>query len=282
LRLPPSMSRLHPVFNVVKLTPAPDDPIEGRQPRPPPPPEIIDGEEEWIVEKILDSKVMNRKLRYLVKWEGFGIEHNSWEPWDNVNAPQLVTEFHQRHPGAARRIRTADFNALLFRPTVEVPSRHSLEGGVDVRGHPIHAPILPLQTRARFHAPISPPQISARLNCNDRNTSPILPLQMGACFNCNDGNSAPILPLQMGARFNCNDRKTSPILPLQIGARFDCNDGNSSPILPLQMGARFNCNDRNSSPILPLQMGARFSHKNVEPHFQSAGLYVPPHRWSMP
>ena len=29
LRLPPSMSRLHPVFNVVKLTLAPEDPILG-------------------------------------------------------------------------------------------------------------------------------------------------------------------------------------------------------------------------------------------------------------
>ena len=31
LCLPPSMSRLHPVFNVVKLTPAPDDPIPRRR-----------------------------------------------------------------------------------------------------------------------------------------------------------------------------------------------------------------------------------------------------------
>jgi len=80
LRLPPSMSRLHPVFNVVKLTPAPEDPIEGRRPHPPPPPEIIDGEEEWIVEEILDSKVMNRKLRYLVKWEGYGVERGLYPP----------------------------------------------------------------------------------------------------------------------------------------------------------------------------------------------------------
>ena len=79
LRLPPFMSRLHPVFNIVKLTPAPEDPIQGRRPQPPPLPEIIDGEEEWVVEEILDSRVVNRKLWYLIKWEGFGIEHNSWE-----------------------------------------------------------------------------------------------------------------------------------------------------------------------------------------------------------
>ena len=62
LRLLFSMSRVHPVFNVVKLTQAPEDPIPGRCPRPPPLPEIIDGEEEWVVEEILDSRVVNRKL----------------------------------------------------------------------------------------------------------------------------------------------------------------------------------------------------------------------------
>ena len=139
LRLPLSMSRLHPVFNVVKLTLAPEDPIEGRRPHLPPPPELIDGEEEYIVEEILDSKMMNRKLRYLVKWEGYGVEHNSWEPWDNIHAPERVTDFHRKHPGAARHIRRVDFNSIPFRSISpsEVSRRHSLEGGVDVRGHPI-------------------------------------------------------------------------------------------------------------------------------------------------
>ena len=80
LCLLPSMSRLHPVFNVVKLTLALEDPIQGRCPQPPPLPKIIDREEEWVVEEILDSRVVNWKLQYLVKWEGFGIEHNSWKP----------------------------------------------------------------------------------------------------------------------------------------------------------------------------------------------------------
>jgi len=71
LRLPPSMSRLHPIFNVVKLSLAPLDPIPGRWTSPPPLPEIVDGEEEWVVEEILDSRMVNRKLCYLVKWEGF-------------------------------------------------------------------------------------------------------------------------------------------------------------------------------------------------------------------
>ena len=43
LRLPPSMSRLHPIFNVVKLSLAPPDPIPGQWTSPPPLPEIVDG-----------------------------------------------------------------------------------------------------------------------------------------------------------------------------------------------------------------------------------------------
>ena len=69
-----------------------------RSPNTPLLPEIIDGEEEWVVEEILDSRMINRKLHYLVKWDGFGIEHNSWEPWDNIHAPDLVSEFHRKHP----------------------------------------------------------------------------------------------------------------------------------------------------------------------------------------
>jgi len=131
LRLPPSMGRLHPIFNVVKLSLAPPDPIPGRRASPPPLPEIVDGKEEWVVEEFLDSRMVNRRLCYLVKWEGFGVEHNSWEPWDNVHAPELVVDFYQRHPGAARHICAVDFRSIPF---CSVSRRHCLEGRVDVRG----------------------------------------------------------------------------------------------------------------------------------------------------
>jgi len=50
------MKQLHPVFNVVKLTLAPDDPITGRNMEDHPLPIVIDGEPEWEVEEILDSR----------------------------------------------------------------------------------------------------------------------------------------------------------------------------------------------------------------------------------
>ena len=67
--------------------------------------------------------MMNWKLCYLVKWEGFGVEHNSWEPWDNIHAPELVVDFHQRHPAAPHHIRTAVFNSCPSSPRMPLPWR---------------------------------------------------------------------------------------------------------------------------------------------------------------
>jgi len=55
LKLPHGMRQLHSVFNVVKLSTALEGPILGRKPQAPPPPIIVNGEEEWEVEEILDS-----------------------------------------------------------------------------------------------------------------------------------------------------------------------------------------------------------------------------------
>jgi hypothetical protein len=94
LKLPFPMRRLHPVFNVVKLTPSPADLIVGRHPTLPPPPEVIDGEEEYLVEEILDSKMFQGWLRFKIKWEGYGPEHDSWEYATEVHAPDRIAEFY--------------------------------------------------------------------------------------------------------------------------------------------------------------------------------------------
>ena len=67
LRLPHGMKQLHPVFNVVKLTPAPDDLITGCMTEDHPLPIVIDGEAEWEVEKILNSRWHQRRFQYLIK-----------------------------------------------------------------------------------------------------------------------------------------------------------------------------------------------------------------------
>ena len=55
------------MFNMVKLTPAPDDPITDQKTEDHPPPIVIDGEAEWEVEEILDSHWHWRRFQYLIK-----------------------------------------------------------------------------------------------------------------------------------------------------------------------------------------------------------------------
>jgi len=104
LRLPHGMKQLHPVFNVVKLTLAPDNPITGCKTEDHPLPVVIDREPEWEVEEILDSCWHRRRFQYLIKWKGYGREHNSWESTSEVSAPELTAEFHREHPGAPRHV----------------------------------------------------------------------------------------------------------------------------------------------------------------------------------
>jgi len=56
LKLPHGLRQLHLVFNVVKLSAAPDDPIPGRKPQALLLPIVVNGELEWEVEEVLDSR----------------------------------------------------------------------------------------------------------------------------------------------------------------------------------------------------------------------------------
>ena len=62
LKLPYGMRQLHLVFNVVKLSAALEDLILGRKLQALLPPIVVNGEEEWKVEEILNSCWYRRKF----------------------------------------------------------------------------------------------------------------------------------------------------------------------------------------------------------------------------
>jgi hypothetical protein len=99
LKLPKTM-RVHPVFHVSLLYGHPMDEFR-RRPNPPPPVVTLEGEEEYEVEKILNSRKVGRQLQYLIHWKGYGPEEDTWQPKADVaNTPELVRRFHQQHPVA--------------------------------------------------------------------------------------------------------------------------------------------------------------------------------------
>ena len=70
LQLPPQM-KVHPIFHVSLLEPYTVNPFAGRVQEAPPPVEV-EGEQEWEVKEVLDSKIVRGKLLYYIEWEGFG------------------------------------------------------------------------------------------------------------------------------------------------------------------------------------------------------------------
>ncbi|XP_041437915.1 uncharacterized protein LOC121399951 [Xenopus laevis] len=97
LKLPASW-HIHPVFHTALLKPASTFRFPGRT-APPPLPVVVDGQEEFEVEEILDSRLRGKRLQYLVKWKGFGLEENSWEPVSNIHTSDLLEKFHGTYPG---------------------------------------------------------------------------------------------------------------------------------------------------------------------------------------
>ena len=47
--------------------------------------ELINRKEEYIVGEVLNSRMFQWKLQYLVKWKGYRVECNTWEYSENLN-----------------------------------------------------------------------------------------------------------------------------------------------------------------------------------------------------
>ena len=86
LKLPqtPTWQWKHNVFNekLLKLFIKPTFDIQPNDP--PAPPDLVEGEEDYKVEAIIDSRKKGCYIEYLVKWKGYSDTENSWEPCGNV------------------------------------------------------------------------------------------------------------------------------------------------------------------------------------------------------
>ena len=94
----PKNWRIHNVFHTSSLSPYKETEEHGPN-FTEPPPDLVDGEEEWEVEQVLDTRLFGHKKeqQYKVQWKGYSSAHDSWEPATNLYARDLIAEFERQH-----------------------------------------------------------------------------------------------------------------------------------------------------------------------------------------
>jgi len=71
-----------------------------------PKPVIIEGEEEFEVEKILNKRMVRGKEKFLVRWKGYTAEEDTWENKENLeNVKELVEEFEKEYREEVKELR---------------------------------------------------------------------------------------------------------------------------------------------------------------------------------
>jgi len=103
LELPKSI-RIHPVVNISRVRLYKPQ-VEGQK-KIPPKLVIIEGEEEFEMEKILNKRIVQRKEKFLVRWKGYTAEGDTWESKENLeNAKELVEKFKRKYREEAEELR---------------------------------------------------------------------------------------------------------------------------------------------------------------------------------
>jgi Chromo (CHRromatin Organisation MOdifier) domain len=104
LTLPPQWC-IHNVFHTSLLTPYKETEEHGDN-FTQPPLELVDGQEEYEVEQIMNSRRLGRawKLQYLLQWKGYSCAHDSWQDATKVHAPELIREYHARKRSAVHAV----------------------------------------------------------------------------------------------------------------------------------------------------------------------------------
>ena len=77
---------------------------------------IIEREEKWKVEKILNKQQIREKNKYLVWWKGFIVESDTWKEKKNLeNAKEVIEEFKKEYRRDIEDVRRQEIEEGTFR-----------------------------------------------------------------------------------------------------------------------------------------------------------------------
>jgi hypothetical protein len=118
LQLPASWG-IHDVFHASLLSPYHETAAHGPNFLRPPL-DLIDGQEEYEVERIISHQRHGRskQLQYLIKWVGYPHHDNTWELASQVHALDLVKAYHHSNPlEGIKTLRTSPLQCQLVSTT---------------------------------------------------------------------------------------------------------------------------------------------------------------------
>src|SRR6266568_3829129 len=119
----PYQWRIHNVFHAALLMPY-HETDEHRQNFIKPPPDLIDGQEEYEVEAIIAHRQKGHQMEYLIKWKGYASSDQTWEPETNVsNVEEILEEYKRMHEINDKTSIHSDHP--LSSPSSRKPLRHS-------------------------------------------------------------------------------------------------------------------------------------------------------------
>jgi Chromo (CHRromatin Organisation MOdifier) domain len=141
---------IHDIFHIDLLTPYCKTSFHGPN-FTRPPPELINVEEEYEVENILDQWQFGRSWhkQYLIEWKGYPDSENQWVNTTDVHAPEALAEFQSSNTLTCSRIRRGSstdkaHHFFLHNHMSTSPTRSPLTNVTKSYADAVHTPPAPI------------------------------------------------------------------------------------------------------------------------------------------
>ena len=92
----PKTWKIHHTFHASLLTPYQENEVHGWN-FPAPPPDLIEGEEEYKIEKILRHHGSPSARMFLIRWKGYSAEEDSWIAERELKHAKSALEIGRAH-----------------------------------------------------------------------------------------------------------------------------------------------------------------------------------------
>jgi len=78
--------------------------------------------DQYVVESVVDKRRRNGKTEYLIKWQGYADEDNTWEPEDNLECEELIEEYEQKVKTSTQKSSKSSSPAKKSTPAAKKPT----------------------------------------------------------------------------------------------------------------------------------------------------------------